>query len=44
LVVPLGAKAKMTFSNQAFAQLSNGTYTVKITDISGAFWTHQITK
>jgi len=44
LVVPLGAKAKMTFSNQAFAQLSNGTYTLKITDISGAFWTHQITK
>ena len=44
LVVPLGAKAKMTFSNQVFSQLSNGTYTVKITDISGAFWTHQITK
>ena len=44
LIVPLGAKAKMTFSNLAFSQLSNGTYTVKITDISGAFWTHQITK
>ncbi|WP_435254562.1 TQO small subunit DoxA domain-containing protein [Tenacibaculum sp. A30] len=44
LVVPLGAKAKMTFSNQVFSQLSNGTYTVKITDISGAFWTHRITK
>lgn len=44
LVVPLGAKAKMTFSNQVFSQLSNGTYTVKITDISGAFWTHEITK
>ncbi|CAM1339833.1 TQO small subunit DoxD [Tenacibaculum aestuarii] len=44
LVIPLGAKAKMTFSNQVFSQLSNGTYTVKITDISGAFWSHEITK
>nr|WP_299033067.1 TQO small subunit DoxA domain-containing protein [uncultured Tenacibaculum sp.] len=44
LVVPLGAKAKMTFSNQVFSQVPNGTYTVKITDISGAFWTHEITK
>ncbi|WP_299007503.1 TQO small subunit DoxA domain-containing protein [uncultured Tenacibaculum sp.] len=44
LVVPLGAKAKMTFSNQFFSQVPNGTYTVKITDISGAFWTHEITK
>lgn len=44
LIVPLGAKAKMTFKNPAFSNLSNGTYTVKITDISGAFWTHQITK
>lgn len=44
LIVPLGAKAKMTFKNPNFSNLSNGTYTVKITDISGAFWTHQITK
>ncbi|REH52521.1 thiosulfate dehydrogenase [quinone] large subunit [Tenacibaculum gallaicum] len=44
LVIPLGAKAKMIFKNQAFSNLSNGTYTLKITDISGAFWTHQITK
>ncbi|MDO6674886.1 TQO small subunit DoxD [Tenacibaculum sp. 1_MG-2023] len=44
LVVPLGAKAKMIFKNQVFSNLSNGTYTLKITDISGAFWTHQITK
>ncbi|MDX8554513.1 quinol oxidase [Tenacibaculum sp. 1B UA] len=44
LVVPLGAKAKMIFKSQAFSNLSNGTYTLKITDISGAFWTHQITK
>ncbi|AZJ36253.1 quinol oxidase [Tenacibaculum singaporense] len=44
LVVPLGAKAKMIFKNQVFSNISNGTYTVKITDISGAFWTHQITK
>ena len=44
LVVPLGAKAKMIFKNQVFSNLSNGTYTLKITDISGTFWTHQITK
>lgn len=44
LIVPLGAKAKMTFKNPTFSNLSNGTYTLKITDISGAFWTHQITK
>lgn len=44
LVVPLGAKAKMIFKNQVFSNLSKGTYTLKITDISGAFWTHQITK
>ncbi|RSC93903.1 TQO small subunit DoxD [Tenacibaculum singaporense] len=44
LVVPLGAKAKMIFKNQVFSNISNGTYTVKITDISGTFWTHQITK
>ncbi|XRE44246.1 hypothetical protein ACIVBQ_002450 [Tenacibaculum discolor] len=44
LIVPLGAKAKMTFKNPNFSNLSNGTYTVKITGISGAFWTHQITK
>lgn len=44
LVVPLGSKAKILFKNQIFSQISNGTYTLKITDISGAFWTHQITK
>ncbi|MGG6230439.1 TQO small subunit DoxD [Tenacibaculum sp. SDUM215027] len=44
LIVPLGAKAKMIFKNHAFSQLSNGTYTLKITDISGTFWTHQVTK
>lgn len=44
LVTPLGAKAKITFSNYAFSQISNGIHTLKITDISGAFWTHQIIK
>ena len=44
LVVPLGAKAKMIFKNQVFSNLSKGTYTLKITDISGAFWPHTITK
>lgn len=43
LVVPLGAKAKMMLQNAALKELSSGTYTVKVTDISGVFWEHEIT-
>ena len=44
LIVPLGAKAKINLNNASFSNISNGTYTLKITDISGAFWTNLIIK
>ncbi len=44
LVVPLGAKATLNLKNEAFASLPQGTYTLKITDISGAYWTHKVVK
>lgn len=42
LLVPLGAKAKLNLKNEALSSLTKGSYTLKITDISGAFWEHQI--
>ena len=42
LIVPLGAKAKLNLQHAALANLPEGTYTLKITDISGAFWEHKI--
>src|SRR5690606_28866299 len=42
LIVPLGAKAKLNLQNNSLASLPIGTYTLKITDISGAYWEHQI--
>lgn len=44
LVVPLGAKAKLNFKNKALSSLPKGSYILKITDISGAFWEHQVQK
>lgn len=44
LIVPLGAKAKMIFNTSKIKNLPNGDYTLKMTDISGASWEHQITK
>lgn len=44
LVVPLGAKAKISFNKNQFSELPPGKYTLKLTDISGAFWEHQIEK
>ena len=44
LVVPLGAKAKLNLENEILENLSEGTYTLKITDISGAYWEHKIEK
>jgi thiosulfate dehydrogenase [quinone] large subunit len=44
LIVPLGAKAKLNLDNEALSILPKGTYTLKITDISGAYWEHQIEK
>jgi thiosulfate dehydrogenase [quinone] large subunit len=44
LIIPLGAKAKLNLENKLFKNLTNGTYTIKLTDISGVFWEHQIEK
>ncbi|MDV7186064.1 TQO small subunit DoxD [Lutibacter sp. TH_r2] len=44
LIIPLGAKAKLSFKNEIFTNLTNGTYTLKMTDISGAYWQHKILK
>lgn len=42
LVVPLGAKAKMTLQNSRLATLPRGNYTLRLTDISGVSWNHEI--
>lgn len=44
LLVPLGAKATLRLDNDALSSLAKGTYTLKITDISGIFWEHTIKK
>lgn len=44
LIVPLGAKAKLQFENDALIRLPKGTYSLKITDISGASWELEIKK
>jgi len=44
LIIPLGAKAKMKLKNDSFANLDQGIYTLKMTDISGAYWELAITK
>lgn len=44
LIIPLGAKAKMNLDDPRFGNLESGNYTLKLTDISGASWEHQIVK
>ncbi|MFN2260821.1 MAG: TQO small subunit DoxD [Psychroflexus sp.] len=44
LIVPLGAKAKLNLQHNALSNLPQRTYTIKITDISGAYWKHEIKK
>jgi thiosulfate dehydrogenase [quinone] large subunit len=44
LIVPLGAKAKLKLNTSSIHNLPRGTYTLKMTDISGDSWEHQITK
>ena len=44
LIIPLGAKAKLTLKDENLKNLPNGSYNLKITDISGAFWEHTIQK
>jgi len=42
LIVPLGAKAKVHLESDSLSLLSKGSYTLKLTDISGAYWEHEI--
>lgn len=44
LIVPLGAKAKLNLNSDNLSNIASGTYTLKITDISGVYWTHLIEK
>ncbi|APY10083.1 quinol oxidase [Seonamhaeicola sp. S2-3] len=44
LIVPLGAKAKLNLKKEKLSNLASGKYVLKITDISGAYWTHLIEK
>lgn len=44
LVVPLGAKAKLSLQNEVLSGLPNGVYTLRMVDISGAYWEHKIEK
>ena len=44
LIVPLGAKAKMSLKHPNLEGLSPGNYTLTMTDISGASWEHEIVK
>ena len=44
LIIPLGAKAKLNLQHNSLKGLSEGKYTLKITDISGAHWEHSIVK
>ncbi|TXD48339.1 TQO small subunit DoxD [Polaribacter sp. IC073] len=42
LIIPLGAKAKLNLKNEALSKLTKGSYILKMTDISGAYWEHKI--
>ncbi|MBZ9779882.1 quinol oxidase [Psychroflexus sp. CAK8W] len=44
LVVPLGAKARLSLKDPVLQDLPAGTYTIKLTDISGASWEEELTK
>ncbi|WP_229239681.1 TQO small subunit DoxD [Echinicola soli] len=44
LVIPLGGKAKINLIASELTGLTEGTYTLKITDISGASWDYQLKK
>lgn len=42
LIIPLGAKATLSFREAVFQNLPTGSYTLKLTDISGIVWTENI--
>src|SRR5690554_2349137 len=43
LVVPLGAKAKLTVEDETLGKLPPGNYTLLLTDVSGITWSETIT-
>lgn len=44
LIIPLGAKATLSFDEDALGVLPDGNYTLTLTDISGAQWTSMVSK
>ena len=44
LLIPLRAKARLHLKSDVLANLTKGAYTLRMTDISGAFWEHKIEK
>ena len=44
LIVPLGAKARLSFQHEVLSSLPTGIYVLKMIDISGAYWEHKIKK
>ncbi|HIC33122.1 MAG TPA: quinol oxidase [Flavobacteriaceae bacterium] len=44
LILPLGAKAKLIFQDEIFTEFPKENYSIKLTDISGAFWEYSIKK
>lgn len=44
LIIPLGAKARLNLDKTILSKIAKGTYTLKITDISGVYWEHTIEK
>lgn len=44
LIIPLGAKATLSISNEILKEMTAGEYQLKLTDISGLTWTEKVTK
>lgn len=44
LIVPLGAKARMRLNKPKIGSLQKGRYTIRIMDISGVYWEHEVIK
>lgn len=44
LVIPLGAKARLTMNDAGLSELPAGTYTLTLTDITGTAWQETVTK
>jgi thiosulfate dehydrogenase [quinone] large subunit len=44
LVIPLGAKAKVSLTDPVLQNLAAGKYTLKLIDISGSSWVQEVTK